>query len=243
MDFALLLHFVSDWHLGKPTIDRSTVPLLNYWKNGEVRIKQLLGRLGGDFNENSDLCFEYAVRSANTISKPSFTDLAYLSCTTAVFIEAKWLEPLYRSVGKWKKDGRDSTNKEQVLNHWISLVEQRCRVVGDVDAVDYQMLHRLASACAAASDRAYLVYQIFHMEKDGGVHKQALQQLVQVCVPGTTLEVWWHSIAIQPTARHKELTQRFFTEREENRRAMAVRSALIRGDLFDFGKEELERVG
>ena len=70
-----------------------------------------------------DLFLEYTVRSPKGESV-SHTDVMLKSGPNALAIEAKWTEPMYKTVGRWLKDGNSRANKETVLEGWLSLLGQ-----------------------------------------------------------------------------------------------------------------------
>lgn len=163
----------------------SSLPLVQFWKptrNGDVakHAQAFLDRyeLPGDLR-NADFCFEYPVPvKKGCRGKASMTDLMILSESCVVAIEAKWTECCepYESIQNWLKHG-NSENHEKVLDGWLSYINDYLgkreskfilnRTNLKEGKIPYQMLHRIASACAVASGtegraRAVVIYQLFY---------------------------------------------------------------------------------
>ena len=157
---ALLDRYL-DEEFNSPT--RSTIPLLEYWRSPEQRIRELNSALGLPVPPRVQLNFEHTVCPPRGLGKPSHTDLMAISLPElAIAIEAKWTEPRYQIVGKWL---RDSANRKEVLRGWCELLEQRGAnpiLEGDLRGLPYQMVHRAASACHVKdASSCWLVYLVF----------------------------------------------------------------------------------
>jgi hypothetical protein len=140
---------------------RSTIPLLSLLIHAQEQFEQVITSLG--LPANSDLYLEYTVPPQRGRGNASHTDVMLRSGSKSLAIEAKWTEPLSETVAKWLSQGESRANKEAVLQGWLELL-QRC--LGrpfdpqDFKAVNYQMLHRAASAAATGSEPrlAYLLF-------------------------------------------------------------------------------------
>src|SRR5207247_11173459 len=80
---------------------RSTVPLLDYWREPDLHLRDLWALLGLPRSDHTEMHFEYEVPVQRGRGKSSYTDLMVLSEEVAVAIEAKFTEPRYESVDKW----------------------------------------------------------------------------------------------------------------------------------------------
>jgi hypothetical protein len=96
---------------------RSTVPLLDYWRVAERRLRDLGAWFGVSWSDQTELHFEYEVPVQRGRGKSSYTDLMITGNDVAVAIEAKSTESRYESVGTWL--GRaQTTNRGTVLDGW-----------------------------------------------------------------------------------------------------------------------------
>src|SRR5262245_31382756 len=68
---------------------RSTVPLLDYWRAPDSRLREVAPLLGMPWSDRFDLHFEYEVPVQRGRGKPSYTDLMILGDNVAAAIEAK----------------------------------------------------------------------------------------------------------------------------------------------------------
>ena len=104
-----LLDRYPDEEFNSPT--RSTIPLLEYWRSPEQRIRELNSALGLPVPPRVQLNFEHTVCPPRGRGNPSHTDLMAISLPDlAIAIEAKWTEQRYQIVGKWL---RDSANRKE----------------------------------------------------------------------------------------------------------------------------------
>lgn len=231
LDYTNLLDATTDGDLATPT--RSTVPLLAYWRDHDLRARELLAGVGSSpaAGASAQLCFEYPTKSLRG-RRASMTDLLVLADAVAVAVEAKWTEPRYDTVAKWlptTKTGAD------VLRHWLDLIEPYAEVTAS-DAVSdcvYQMIHRTASACAQGREQAHVVYQVFQSPEAKYDPTSDLARLKAVLRPSERLRFWVHRVEVRPTAAHAALLADEGGEPAE--RAQRTRAALLADEpLFDF---------
>jgi len=107
-------------------------------------------RLG--FPDNYDLFLEYTVRPPKGRGKASHTDVMLRSGTHALGIEGKWTEPMYETVARWLKGGKDQANRATVLEGWLTLLQRRTTKplqAEDFHPTIYQMVHRAAPVATA----------------------------------------------------------------------------------------------
>lgn len=142
---------------------RSTVPLVDYWRVPEQRLRDLWERLGVPRPDHVEMHFEHAVPVQRGRGKSSYTDLMILAEDVAVAIEAKFTEPRYESVGTWL--GRAPTqNRRDVVEGWLCAIEAVAETPIRRDAVTnlpYQLIHRTASVCCVSRRKRLVVYQVF----------------------------------------------------------------------------------
>lgn len=149
------------------SIRTSSIPLVQFWKNTDIRLNELLKETKID-SENIILCFEYPTPSKGR-GKSSMTDLMILCRDTKIAIEAKFTEYLeknikneYEPISKWQSE-KNIDNRKTVLNHWTQLIKPFSNGFDNssIQEMDYQFYHRTASACLDTK-RAVIVYQIFY---------------------------------------------------------------------------------
>jgi hypothetical protein len=150
-------------------LTRSTIPLLNYWKNRSgPKINDLVRCLKFKRLKDYKLYFEYAVPSLTPRDYPSCTDMMLVSDQLTIAFEAKWTEPKYETVNEWLLKG-NRPHREKVLKHWLGLIQPFARnelKPEDFGDVVYQSIHRTASACAVPADKHAVLYQKFSLDDE-----------------------------------------------------------------------------
>ena len=237
-----MLWQLPDIEFKSPT--RSTIPLLDYWREPYSVVKELMDLFKLPFSENWEVHFEYPVPSAFPTAKPSFTDVMCIAEKAAVIgVEGKWTEKAHGSngyayVGKWC----NSVRREKVLDHWISLIEPFSEGDinrGEVDGVVYQMLHRTASVCHTAKSvgapKALVLYQKFFLsgEQHTDEYERELRSLVKSINPASSLEIALMLCEIEPI----DLKVRDAIISKNS--SINIRDKLLMGKLFNFGKPEI----
>lgn len=162
----------------------SSLPLAQFWKeeNLKDRVKNLETICPGItiLPEGSELYFEYGISVPDGYGrgKASMTDLMIISKQHAIAIEAKYTEVAkrYETIRSWlkKSSKADDNNRDKVLNGWLKYIsEANCFAANLKDSerqiqiknVPYQLVHRIASACAVANRMNVspaVIYQIFY---------------------------------------------------------------------------------
>jgi hypothetical protein len=132
--------------------------------------------------QRAQLCFEYSVPvyKGSGLGKASMTDLMIMTAEKAIAVEAKWKEcdERYPTIDDWFKErlgeGAKQTNLDGVLEGWIQYINDYLEKKGfgkkavtvndgDYSTIPYQLLHRIASACAVAAEKeAAVIYQLFY---------------------------------------------------------------------------------
>lgn len=234
-DFAGVVARAGDLH----TLTRSTVPLLAWWRDyGEQHAVPGVDLSGATAR------FEYAVRAGcpecGGVGKDSFTDVMVLVDRRAIAFEAKYTEPAYEPVDKWRAKGASRDNRERVLAHWCHLIETHTRAPIDRSSLGpliYQMVHRTASACAAAPTEgiAAVAYLIF----DDGQHRRdyetALTQVARVLDPASRIS--FSTIRV-PTRRGEDfeaISGQCDEALDQDQRVDIIGEALIsKSGLYEF---------
>jgi hypothetical protein len=161
VDFADLVCSYPKHEFASPR--RSTVPLLAFWADAELRFRALATYTGLDPSEPVSFCFEYPVHVQQGEGKASLTDLMIISSSFAVAIEGKYTEPAYETVEEWLSKP-DKQNRKKVLAGWLFLIHRATGI--DLEAArvakyPYQLIHRTASACYPQVKRRWIIYQLF----------------------------------------------------------------------------------
>jgi len=212
---------------------RSTVPLLDYWRQPERRLRVLEAHLGVKFSDQTELHFEYEVPVQQGRGKSSYTDLMILGDDVAVAIEAKFTEPRYESVETWLGAAR-STNRGEVLEGWIRAIEGVTEGTVDrevVSGLPYQLIHRTASVCCVSRCRRVVVYQVFG-DSPGPYYTEDLRRLASALPDRGGVSFYVVASAFHPTTTYAQLAARW--DSGERDMGVDVREALLAGPLFEF---------
>lgn len=176
LEFDQLIDIMSDKEFMNLT--RSTIPLLDYWRKPEERVKHLGDGLSLDLSP-AKICFEYPVQSISKATA-SYTDIMIDTKDVAIAIEGKWTEPQYETVKTWKKKTK---RHDEVLNHWLRFINPKLNSSNSlIDNITYQLLHRTASACSLRKVKTLVIYQVFY-EQECPIHygndMNSLKKLVE----------------------------------------------------------------
>jgi hypothetical protein len=214
---------------------RSTVPLLDYWRQPEPRLRVLEAHLGLKSSDQVELHFEYEVPVQNGRGKSSYTDLMILGNDVAVAIEAKFTEPRYESVEAWLGALR-TTNRGDVLEGWIRAIEHGTEAVVDREVVrglPYQLIHRTASVCCLSRPKRVVVYQVFG-ESPASYYTDDLRRLASAMVCRDRVAFFIVHCAFQPTVAYAQLVARWTAGERDI--AADVRRALVTSPLLEFSE-------
>lgn len=221
---------------------RSTIPLVEFWRSPEKRVRELSGALGLVVPTAVRLGFEHTVSPPRGRGKASHTDVMIATSQFAIAIEAKWTEPRSEVVGDWLSD---STNRAEVLRGWCDLLEKRTADpvdANDLVALPYQMVHRAASACdeAGSESRCWLVYMVFNAAGNSLRLRDCradLGGLQQVLGAGSSLGIALAECSVDPSNALLDLQGRW--SRGAHTLAKPVRESLRSGGIL---QASLERV-
>ena len=222
---------------------RSTIPLLEYWRSPEERMRELTAALRVPLPSRVELNFEHTVYPPRGRGKPSCTDLMVISAEFVMAIEAKWTEPRYETVQHWLSD---SENRAEVLRGWCDLLEQRgANPIREEDlcGLPYQMIHRAASACHphGATTGRWLVYLLFDTTtKERDAYLTDFRHLRDVLGAQSSLGIALAKCTIEPSGRLVELRTRWNSG--ERRLHVPVLQGLKSGGLLSARLGNVHRV-
>jgi hypothetical protein len=215
---------------------RSTVTLLDYWRNCENAFSIWAKRLELDVTRANWFEFEFAVRPPRGKGKPSFTDLAIATDCNLVAIEAKFLEPPYESCAEWLGD-EPSKNRKEVLAGWLDILSSRTGRTIDTSEIlylPYQLIHRAASACSMPRLKPVLIYQIFDSSKRT-YYSNILDGIKDVI--GKNVVVGLQISHFEPNQNYLQLISRFRSG--ERKLSSMVIESLKDGPIGNFEDEDL----
>ena len=220
----------------------STLPLVQFWSDRDIekRLREgepwqnILQSIGDD----AQLCFEYAVSPKEGSGKASMTDLMIIASDTVIAIEAKYKECAkpYETIQKWNKER--SENKSKVLKGWLKYISAVVKGWGidiendpDIQRVPYQLIHRIASACKVANDKAVkpmVVYQLFYDDDTKASMNRFAKRLHSAfAMLGLTGKIPFHVIATQVTQ---------FPDKPSKGKLNDLFLEMLNGEIYAFGE-------
>ncbi|MDR1182453.1 MAG: hypothetical protein LBL13_10800 [Bacteroidales bacterium] len=214
------------------SIMTSSIPLVQFWIKSAPEIQLTkLEKLSKITMKDVTLWFEYPTSPLQGRGGSSMTDLMILSEENKVAIEAKYTEYLNEpeTVSKWLGLGENPQNRKTVLEGWwnkIAPFRRNAKIFSN--DIEYQFLHRTASACNGAK-KAVVIYQLFYDEKTCKgleLFKQKIRQYVDIINPTSDLEFYIWEIETGLIGKETNGYNPFEKMKTEN--------------LFVFGKEKLD---
>lgn len=199
-------------------------------------LKGLAIEVGNDLN--GELCFEFPVASVG-LSKPSFTDVMYLSPELSVAIEAKSTERTGATVREWLLQKNHSANALQVLDHWLGLIRAVTKRAerDEVQDLPYQMIHRSASLCSRESSRRVLLYQHHRLDEDESRFAPPLADLAKAIDARGSLDIWLHVVSVRRTEEY-DIVRKSIQSGASKDVSSEIRRAILKGRLFEAVREE-----
>ena len=197
--------------------------------------------------DGGELFLEYTVSPPKGRGKASHTDVMLKADSeNALAIEAKWTEPMYKSVKKWIGKS-ESENKRLVLQGWIDLIQRRVTktlVREEFDDAIYQMVHRAASASATGT-KPRLAYFLFKPSADSrsAKPKEIKNKLTELWEKlGSPDEFPFYVVQIEMIERE---AQKELRKRKKGEKTSELVSATLQSDtpLFSFENYSVERIG
>jgi hypothetical protein len=210
---------------------RSTLPLLEYWRDSERALEEMRRNLGVALVDAS-LKLEHRTPVQGGRGKASHTDLMIDAQDVAVAVEAKFNEPPYETVAEWSGTAPTS-NRQDVLGGWLRLIAAKSGVElssEQVAPLPYQLIHRAASACAMSQGRAIIVYHLFgadHVQ----YYRESMKALADACHTDRLRFVLLESPATQ-VSEYSALLGRL---NADPRRAALIRNAMLEAPAYSFG--------
>ena len=227
--FADIIDNASNDHLSRLTC--SMVPTFDYWRSLSNKV------LTDIMKSTCNICFEYPVESIPR-GKNSFTDVMLISDDTVVAVESKWTE----STSVYCKD-HTSTRRIELMNHWLDMIkpftETNLSVI-DLDDIEYQLLHRTASACSLNKANTNVVYQLFYEGNLNLAFHYEILKLKNLLSP-TTINFYINTVEITPNSFHNALSSRILNLSLEDK-AKEIKKALKQYPLFTFKKETINKI-
>jgi hypothetical protein len=221
---------------------RSTVPLVDYWRDPELRLRHLWNQLQVRQPGDTDMHFEHDVPVQRGRGKPSYTDLMIFADDVAVAIEAKFTEPRYESVATWL-GGAPTTNRVDVLEGWLCAIEAAAEASIQRDAVrelPYQLIHRTASVCCVGRRRRLVVYQVFG-DSPAAYYAEDLGRFAAAIAAPERISFVVLGCPCRSTATYARLEGRW--DAGERDLGDDVLAAMLAGPLLEFGQPVLIPIG
>jgi hypothetical protein len=238
-DFEHLVKLLPPKAVASPL--RSTLPLVDFWRTPESRLAQLSAAIGVALDPPIELCFEFPVPVQRGRGNSSYTDLMIIASSAAVAIEAKLTEPRYQTAGDWLRDP-PGPNRSEVLEGWLHLIRDATGTalsVRDVTGLPYQLIHRTASVCSVLRPIRAVVYQVF----EEGLPEPYVRNLAKLWGQlGRSTAISFHvlSCPLYSLPTHDDLVKRW--KQRNHPVGDALRTALLTGTLFSFGKPASQSV-
>lgn len=235
--------------------NRSTVPLLSLVKDSPALFADILGTCGCD--GPLSIHFEYQVPVPGVKGNASQTDAMVVSSKCTVAVEAKWTEPRYESVAGrlesrirtlMKEDPQNAdkhvATQRAVIQAWLGLLSRRASAPLGIDQcrnVVYQMIHRAASACHMPGSTA-LLYLHFEPSpaKGAAQHADYAADLAHLRdLLGKPAEFPFYLVTL-PLRLRTEFAAIANLPRRMDATDDAVRQAIVKSKLFDFGVPKID---
>ena len=214
---------------------RSTVPLVDYWRVPEQRLRDFWEQLRVRQPGDTDMHFEHEVPVQRGRGKSSFTDLMIFADDIAVAIEAKFTEPRYESVAAWLGEV-PTTNRVDVLEGWLCAIEAATEASIQRDAVrdiPYQLIHRTASVCCVGRPKRLVVYQVFG-DSPADYYAEDLGRFAAAIAAPERISFVVLGCAFRSTDTYARLERRW----DAGQRGLGedVLAAMLAGPLLEFGQ-------
>jgi hypothetical protein len=213
---------------------RSTVPLLDYWRDAEARLASMWDALGITQAIIEELGFEYPTPVLAGRGKASFTDLMVIADVAAVAIEAKYTEPRYETVAEWL-GATPSENRKAVLGGWLTAINRAVRgevLIDHVRDLPYQMIHRTASVCCIDRPMRIVLYQVFG-EHAAPHYEDDLRRLATILKPAANLQFWLQVCPLHRSPQMMDIEERWKAGARDV--AESVRPTLLASAAFKHG--------
>jgi hypothetical protein len=216
-------------HFSKLTC--SIIPTIEYWKNLNNKI------LTDIIVEDYDICFEYPVKSIKN-AKSSYTDVMLIADKTNIAIESKWTE----SIGVYCKDQK-AERKNEVQEHWINIISKYINKnlsIVQFANIEYQLLHRVASACSLNKENCIVTYQIFYTGTKNTSFENEIVKLNSI-LQSPRIRFYMDYVKIDFTDTYQKLIEDI-KNLDKQDRIGKIKVAMKRNNLFTFSDEMLQQL-
>lgn len=213
-------------HFSKLTC--SIIPTIDYWKNLSNKI--LTDIIADDYN----ICFEYPVKSIKNATS-SYTDIMLISDKTNIAIESKWTE----KIGDYCKNQK-SKRKNEVQQHWINIISKyidKALIIEQFSDIEYQLLHRVASACSLNRDNCIVTYQIFYKDLLSDSFIKEIVKLISI-LDSKKIRFYVDSVKLDFTDTYLILSDEI-KDLSKKKRIDKIKDTIKQNDLFIFSDESL----
>jgi hypothetical protein len=236
LDFPSLIESMPDATFASPR--RSTVFLLDFWRNPQPRLAAFAQALGLSNIRDPELYFEYPVKVREGRGKASFTDLMIKGLDIAFGVEAKHRESEYESCADWLGESGSDSNRDKVLKGWISYIKDNSGTEltqENIASLPYQLVHRTASLFSVQAAQRYLVYQVF---EDAGTKAKVpkIEDFRDTLGRPSGFHVVVMRCRCEPTPGFRAVIDTWENSRPKKSVCNEVRQALLAGPVFDFGQ-------
>lgn len=224
MNIEQVIELGNNEHFSKLTC--SVIPTIDYWKNADN--KMLTAITADDFT----ICFEYPVRSIKK-AKSSYTDLMLISDKINIAIESKWTE----KIGVYCKNQK-AKRKNEVQKHWIDIISKyigKELFLDQFSDIEYQLLHRVASACSLNKDNCIVAYQIFYNDLFQDSFLKEIKKIMLI-LNSSRIKFYVNSIKIEYRDSYDILSNEIETLYKKAR-IEKIKNTLKRKNLFVFSNE------
>jgi hypothetical protein len=229
MTINQIIELGNNEHFSKLTC--SIIPTIDYWKNLNNRILTEL------MLSDCDICFEYPVQSIKN-APSSYTDVMLLSGDTVIAVESKWTE----NIGVLCKYHK-AVRKNEVQQHWITIISNYLNKefrLEQFQEIEYQLLHRVASACSLGKKNCKVVYQIFYTQKRKDDFLYEIRKL-QLLLDDPKIEFYVNSIQIDFLDSYVKLKEEIINLYKQ-KRTEKIKSVIKENMLFHFVNENLDKL-
>ncbi len=226
LTFDQIIDQANDNHLSRLTC--SMVPTYDYWRFlGNKILSQLM-------KVPCNICFEYPVDSLPGCPA-SYTDVMLIAPETAVAVESKWTENVSYHCHK-----HTSSQRIQLMEHWLRLIQpytSKNLHVSDIDDIEYQLLHRTASACSLNKPNCIVLYQIFYIESITSAFHAEISKLKNLLAP-SNIRFFIDEVKIKPNILYNGLSASI-AQLSDNEKAFKIKNVLKSHGLFDILNENI----
>lgn len=215
---------------------RSTIPLVVLFKKNKFEIGFFLQE--NEVNE-ARYIFEHETPVKKGVGKPSCSDLLISTNDSSILIEAKRTEGYYEKVGSWVGNNK---NRNDVLSGWIEYINDCTHSDFTKDHsmnFPYQMVHRIASACALKKKNTNVIYLGFDLnDRMVDYYKNNLNAIKHLLNGSVHMYLITYSLIKQKEQMRLESEW----ERGARNLSVNVKEGIIKDELMDFNDRKIEKI-